>query len=228
MQIRVTIDTQALKVQTDREIKRLAYNVALALNETIKAVQIAQRVNLDRTFVVRQAGFLYRLIKITQFASAKMGIPFAEIVIDTTKQRVLLSTFESGGVKAPAIGKNVAVPLTGGEAKTRPSFEQGVNPTLLIKNLRFHKRVTSSGKVQWVGAHRTYIVPGVGIFQRGEGRKKPTKAQRRNGAVSSGSRLIYSFEKSPKLKPVLHFLDISVKVATEEWPKQFALAYRKP
>jgi hypothetical protein len=206
--IKVQIDTKALKARTEREAKRLAFSTAQALNETAKEIQTAERVNLDRKFTVRKAGFLYRLIKITAFASPRKGRPFAEVAIDPTKKRVLLSLFEKGGEKEPTKGKSVAVPLTGGPA--RPSFGQPVQDEFTFRKLRFRRRRTKTGKVQWKGEKRTFIILGLGVLQRVGGKAK-----------SSAAKLIYAFERRPRLKALLDFTEIAVRTFNREFSHQF-------
>jgi len=128
--------------------------------------------------------FLLSPYKIRAFASPRKGPPFAEVAIDPTKKRVLLGIFEKGGEKEPAKGKTVAVPLTGGPA--RPSFSQPVQEEFTFRKLRFRRHNTKSGKVQWKGEQRTFIIPGLGVLQRVAGKAK-----------SSAARLIYAFEQRP-------------------------------
>jgi hypothetical protein len=212
VQIKVQIDTKALKARTEREAKRLAFSTAQALNETAKEIQTAERVNLDRKFTVRKAGFLYRLIKITAFASPRKGRPFAEVAIDPTKKRVLLGIFEKGGEKKPTKGKSVAVPLTGGPA--RPSFTQPVAEEFTFRKLRFRRHRTKTGKVQWKGEKRTFIIPGLGVLQRVGGKAK-----------SSAAKLIYAFERRPRLKALLDFTEIALRTFNREFERQFRKAY---
>jgi hypothetical protein len=238
MKIDINIDTRNLKARVPKEVKRLAYGTAAAINETVKAVQSAERVALDQKFKIRQAGFMYRLIKINQFASTSKGIPFAEVGIDNTKARVLLSIFQGGGEKQPAKGKNVAVPVTGEAA--RPSFSDAVASGYTFTALQFKKlnltqaghaaasakrRYGVKGKLTgdyyiWGGKNRTFILPHTkqapdgGVFQRvGPGR--------------DDIRLIYSFKKAPRLAPVFDFIERARKVIAETWDKSFERNYRK-
>jgi hypothetical protein len=214
MKINVKIDTSALKARTHREAKRLAFSTAQALNETAKEIQTAERVNLDQKFTVRKAGFLYRLIKITAFASPRNGRPFAEVAIDPSKKRVLLSLFEKGGEKEPTKGKSVAVPLTGGPA--RPSFKQPVQDEFTFRKLRFRRHRNKTGKVQWKGEKRTFIIPGLGVLQRVGGKAK-----------SSAAKLIYAFQRRPRLKALLHFTEIAVRAFNREFEQRFRKALRR-
>jgi hypothetical protein len=211
VRINVKIDTKALKARTEREAKRLAFSTAQALNETAKEIQTAERVNLDRKFTVRKAGFLYRLIKITAFASPRKGRPFAEVAIDPAKKRVLLGIFERGGEKEPAKGKSVAVPLTGGPA--RPTFKQPVQGEFTFRKLRFRRHRTKTGKVQWKGEQRTFTIPGLGVLQRVGGKAKDSVA-----------RLIYAFQRRPHLKALLDFTEVAVRTFNREFEQQFRRA----
>lgn len=163
MRFDVQIDPSALTARTLREAKNLAYSTSQALNAVAKDVQTAERVHLDQTYHLRKAGFMYRLIKIFQFSSARQGIPFVEIGIDS-KTRVLLGIFEKGGAREPFKGKNVAVPITGSEA--RPSEMSTIPGEFTFQKMKFKKHVTATGKEQWKGENGTFLIPNIGVFQR--------------------------------------------------------------
>lgn len=69
-----------------------------APNQTVLAIQTAERVNLDRRLTIRRAGFMRRLIKIKPLASPRQSRPYVEIVGDQ-KPRVPLGLSEQGGAK---------------------------------------------------------------------------------------------------------------------------------
>jgi hypothetical protein len=211
MQIRVKIDAAALKARTEREAKRLAFSTAQALNETAKEIQTAERVNLDRKFTIRKAGFMYHLIKITAFASPRKGRPFAEVAIDPTKKRVLLGIFERGGERLPAKGKNVAVPVTGGPA--RPTFPQPVQEQFTFKALKLRRkqRRRAGAQPQIKGQQHTFLIPGAGVFQR----------------VRDTVRAVYLFIRRPKLDKRLEFEPIARRIFSREWEKQFRKAFQR-
>jgi hypothetical protein len=178
MRLDCELDTKALKAKTQAAQKNLAYSAAQAINETVKEIQTEERVNLDRKFKIRKAGFMYRLVKVFAFASPKQGRPYAEVGIDDKEKHVILGLFEQGDVKQPAIGKNVAVPLTGEAA--RPSWGEPVPDAMSFRGLKFKKSAGGSMK----GLMRTYLVKGVGVFQQVAGAAK--------------SVLIYAFERPMK------------------------------
>jgi hypothetical protein len=207
MQIRVQIDTKALQQRTLRESKRLAYSTAQALNRTAKTVQLAEQANLDRKFTVRKHTFMYRLIKIKQWANVKAARPFVEIFVDSAKARVLLGIFEEGGEKQPAVGKEVAVPVTGGPA--RRSFAAGVAQDFTFRAMNLKQK---RGANIWQGRQGTYEIPGVGVFQHIAGQLK--------GAW------LYVFKRRPKLRKTLGFGEVAAKEFSAEFEKEFRRAYR--
>lgn len=221
--IRVQIDDKALNAETARQVKNLAFSTAQAINKTILDVQLDERANLDQKFRVRKPAFMYRLIKVYQFASVAKGIPFAEIGIDNSKERVLLSQFEAGGQKQPQIGKNVAVPLTG--SKARPSFGQSVPARFMFKGLDMQPHLTATGKTQWKGKYRTFVIPGVGIAMRGGPQKTERRVNRQTQfkglEEKTGTQLIYVFARHPRLKPGLAFVARAQRKIYASFPDHF-------
>ncbi len=211
MRINVKFDSKVLKSRTLRQAKRLAFNTAQALNETVKEIQVAERINLEKKFTLRRSTFMHRLIKIFHFASAKQGRAFAEIGIDK-KKRVLLSQFERGGVKEPAKGATVAVPITGQAA--RPRFAEPVPQQFQFRQLRLRK-AKGKGGPRFRGKLGTFIIPGVGVFQR--------VAQGAKQKIS----IIYAFVRRPKLDPVLRFGLVAAKTFAKVWPREFNKAFRR-
>lgn len=218
MRIDLKVDTRGLKLRTEREMKRLAYNTAQAINDTTKEVQLDERANLDRKFTLRKPEFMYRLIKIFKWASPRQGRAYAEIGVDRSKKRTLLSIFERGGDRPPAVGKRVAVPVTGGPA--RPDFAQSVVEAFKFAKLRlrprgrgtkaFHPSALSSTP-QLVGQQGTFQIPGRGIFQR----------------VDEKVRAVYLYVRRPKLDPTLDFIRVARRTINTEFQRQFARAYQR-
>ena len=207
MKIGVKIDNSALTAKGNRVAKRLGYAAAQALNDTVLDIQLAERANLDRKFMVRKHAFFYRLVKV-KFASVKKDVAFAEVYIDNSKPRVLLSGFERGGAKEPFKGKNVAVPITGSPA--RPTFRQSVALGLTFQKIKLRMYRTKAGKRQWKGKQRTFLIPDLGVFQR-------TGAKTQVSTV----KLLYRLKPRPLLKAVLEFVKVAEKEFRERWQKNF-------
>lgn len=227
MRINVTIDSRHLKARTSREVKRLAYSTSQAINETAKAVQLAERANLDRKFQIRKASFMYRLVKITAWASPRRARAYAEVKIDDTKQRVILGQFEEGQDKVSEFGKHVAVPLTG--SKARPSFAQNVPTSMSFRSLDFQRHVTAGGKVQWKGKRRTFLIPEVGVFQRGGGLKNRGRSRKRFKGLRAATKvtMLYSFKKKAPIEAKLEFHNVAVATFDREFDRQFMRAFNR-
>lgn len=191
--VHVKVDTAPLILRLEKGQRRLAYVVANALNNTARDIQAAERAEVGADLTIRKQDFIRRQAAIIKpFASPRLGRAFVDISVGQ-KSRLLLSTFEQGGDRPPFKGQSVAVPITGEAA--RPSFGESV-PT----EMRFTK-LFGGRKRDRRGAERTYIVPGVGVFQR-------------NGAETN---LIYSFEKNVRVGKRLHFVATASRVAQERF-----------
>lgn len=195
----------------DDKSKSLATSTAGALNDTVKEIQTAERVAIDRAgFHLRKTQFIYQLIKIFQFASATKGIAFAQIGIDNTKAGVLLGLFEDGGTKTSSSGGEVAVPLTGSAA--RPTMGSLITPTLRFARLNFKKK----GDIL-VGNHGTYLIPGVGVFMA-----DPTVNFVGAHGNTYHSRLIYVFKHGVPIAKKLHFADLAAQIFKDRFDVNFA------
>lgn len=229
MKIDLNMDAKALESRMDLTAKNLAYASVNAINKTALQVQQQAQQNVKSRFTLRQPDFVLRQAAIIKpFASFGQDRPFAEVSVGQ-KPRLLLSEFESGGQRAPFIGKNVAVPITGSPA--RPGFSAPVVGSLRITALGLQPSLTKAQKQQrssikgstaketrsmranftsaagagqvWKGRQRTYMIPGVGIFQRTGPKKRDTT-------------MLYKFMPHPQLKPTLGFLAMA-KADGQAW-----------
>lgn len=212
------LDMAALEKRFDLSGKNLAYASVNAINETAKQIQALERANVAAKFKVRKSAFMQQQAAIIKpFASVGMARPYAEIAVGQ-KPRLLLSTFEKGGTRLPFVGKNMAIPLPGSPA--RPSFSAavaipfqslGLKPMISAAQAQARKAIkggnaaetraarkdftrAASGGRPWVGNSRTYLIPGVGVYQR-TGPKTTVK--------------LFSFYPSKELIPKLGFVAIA-------------------
>lgn len=222
MLIKTQIDLSRGLALTDLLLKKVPYATNNALTRTAKELVDVERAELKTEFQIRKPFVLSR-VRITKYSRA--NDLWTRVAIDTNVQggKLLLSMFEEGGEKMPELGSELAVPITGSAA--RPSFAQTVRPSLLYKALHMRKTVTSAGKIQYKGDRRTFIIAGVGIFQRVASKKRG--ARNKKGGGTSGARssiaLLYSFKHGVPIRAMMHF----VRTARELVRKRFGVIWRE-
>jgi hypothetical protein len=201
MRINATIDiSQALKVFA-HVTKKLSYAVNNSLTRVAKeAVAEGQR-EIAADFTIRKRFILTR-VKILQYSTRSNLTTVVGIDANVQGSPLLLGFFEEGGTKQPEHGSEIAVPITGSFA--RPSFPNPIKSALKYTNLHIE-----GGK----GRQRTYVVPGVGIFERinvpgprEKGARKPSQTV-----------LIYKFESSAPLKKHMSLIAVMSKVVADRF-----------
>ena len=178
--------------------KQVRYALANSINATMKLIQQRQREQVRRDLTVRKDLFMRRQIAIIKpFARPTPGMLWSMVRIGT-KPRLRLGRFETGGTQLPELGKNVAVPRTGG---ARPSKEQLVPKELYFKNLHFHQVGES-----WRGTSPeggVFIMPNKGVFLRKGGEFK----------------ILYRFMTSVQIQRRLHWYTLCVTTANAVLPR---------
>ncbi len=231
MLIKTTIDVSGALATCDLILKKIPYATNNALTRTAQELVELERGELVKEFHIR-TDFTLKRVKIMKYSKA--GSLWTYVGIDQSNVKggdMLLTMFEEGGTKEPERGSELAVPLTGGPA--RPSMDQTIKPSLLYKQLRMMPHVTSGGNTQYKGDRRTFVIPGLGIFQRVGGSAKKRGANvrigktfiGRGGAVlreTTSTVMLYSFKQSVPLRAQMHF----VKTAREFVNKRFAIVWR--
>lgn len=221
MQINLKIDTDRFDKSARNYARNLAYSTAQAINDTAIDAQKAIREHMVRTFHIRSAStrnFLFRSVKIFEFANVRASRPYALIGVDN-KSRLLLSLFEEGGDRTAFVGRRVAVPHTG-QGGARSTLDSKINRNLLISSLNMHRGPTvprkrlstnprnvrrrkgpSSSYTFWQGNDGTFMLehskrePYGAIFRR----EAPGKA---DGAIG----LLYALKPSVRVRAVLDFV----------------------
>jgi hypothetical protein len=204
VRITTTIDvSKAIKV-FGVVTKKISYATNNALTRVAKeAVAEGQR-EIAADFTIRKRFILTRL-KILKYS--KVSNLTTIVGIDATVQGspLLLGFFEEGGTKEPEHGTGIAVPITGSPA--RPSFQDAVKTALKFTNLEIEK-----GK----GKRRTYVIPGVGVFERISTGKSP-----------DATVLIYKFEASGPLKKQMSLIAVMSNVVSERFNAIFWEEFEK-
>lgn len=215
MKVNLQVDAAPLILRLKDGPRRLAWAVVRAITKTLKRIQDSERARVRGIFTVRKEQFIMRQAAIIDpFPSIREARPYGEIAVGQ-KKRLLLSIFERGGTREPAVGKRLAIPIKGGPA--RPTWEEPVPEEFFFSKLKFRlksgkrgKRVTESG---------LYLIPKVGVFKRVAGEE---------------SKLAFAFTGPKKLSPRLEFIQTAEAVANqwfgEEMERQAldALAHAGP
>jgi hypothetical protein len=220
--IKTDLDISGALALIDLIMRKIPYATNNALTRTARELVQVERDELKTEFQVRKQ-FILNRVKITKYS--RPDDLWTRVAIDQNVQggELLLTMFEEGGEKLPQLGSEIAVPLTGGAA--RPSFAQTVRPSLLYKALNMQKHTTALGKIQYKGDRRTFVIPGVGIFQRNSGRKGNSRAKRGSGSGrdESGATMIYSFKHDVPLRAQMHF----VRTAREFVMERLSIVWRE-
>lgn len=187
MILKVDIDSSALYARMKDGARRFAFDVEQGLRETALLVQKDVRAHARTVMTIRKEDFFMREVAKVIFPSVRQGRAWTEVYVGQ-KSRLLLSEYEAGGPRLPFKGRRVAVPRTGSLA--RPTFQSSVPEEFTIQglgivrgaaaakkkqgitrsrraraNVRFGAHRTIMGKIQYKGAHRTFMTD-TGIFQR--------------------------------------------------------------
>lgn len=157
--ISVRVDAASALNALRKGEKRFAYAVSNAINNTALEVQRAMRDRVSRVFTLRRKGFLLRMAAvISPFAKPVAGQLRARIMVGEAP-RLLLSGYEDGALRRPVVGRHVAMAIVGGPA--RRTLAASWPKRYRFDALGLH-RVGRSIR----GTSRTYVVPGVGVYQR--------------------------------------------------------------
>jgi hypothetical protein len=195
MDLSVDVDiSKAVQVATT-VLKKIPYATNTALTAVGKEIVEAERVDLTARFQVRKQ-FILNRVRILQYSRANNLTMIVGIDANVQGGKLLLPSFEEGGTKTPTVGPELAVPITG--AAARPSFGQNIPRSLLYKVLQI-ERTTTTGAIRFKGKRRTFVIEGVGVFQR-------------TGPKPSDVSLLYKFERSSPLRQRMRFRELAKEV----------------
>jgi len=183
---------------------QIPFAASLAVNQTAKDVQAAERGDLAGEFILRRPDFIFRGVKIPRFSNKADQVIAAEIVID--EKTDFLRKFEAGTPKESIAGKQLAIPIA-----ARPARGEIVPQQLRPRELQLRVHRTASDKVQLKGKFGTFAIRGLGIFQRVEGKV----------------RLLYLFRRVAHTPAILRFVEVGQQIVAENWPKNFAAAFAR-
>ena len=205
MLIKTEVDISGALATLDLILRKIPYATNNALTRTANELIEVERTQL-RTQFQERSDFIPNRIQILKYSRpndlwTRVGI--REV------QRSLLSFFESGAMKTPERGSQIAVPLTGEAA--RPSFAQKLRDSqFFYRSLRLRPKTTSTGKIQYKGKERTFVIPQVGVAMR-------------TGPGKRDVQIIYAFKRTAPLDTRMHF----VRTAQDFVPRRFAQVWRE-
>lgn len=230
MEMKISVDTESVVQFCAEVIRQAPYAANNALTRTAQEAATAAQHEAQSRLEIRK-DFLLKRIRVLKYPRANDLTAVIGVDANVQGSPLIVGLLEEGGEKKGATGEGVAVPLTGSPA--RPEFAQKVTPRLLYKKLQMERHTTSGGFTQWKGKQRTFVIPGVGIFQR-FGRKPKTsrrgKAFVANGVTlqeSTRSVLIYKFENGVHIGVHVRLRDAMLAAIRERWNAIFTEEFAK-
>lgn len=184
--------------------KKLSFATNNALTRVAKECVDEGQKEIAADFTIRKRFILTRL-KILQYSKVKNLTTIVGIDPKVQGSPLLLGFFEEGGTKEPQAGDAIAIPITGSPA--RPGFQDAIKTALKYVNLHIQQ-----GK----GRQRTFVVPGVGIFER----IKP-------GNGPDATVLIYKFQGSAPLKKHMGIIAVMSNVVSTRFNAIFWEEFEK-
>jgi hypothetical protein len=206
MKISAEVDISlALKV-TAQAIRKLPYATNNALTAVAKEMVTAGQAEIQEKFTIRKS-FILKRLRILQYSRVSDLTTIVGINSEVQGSPLLLGYFEEGGEKEPSFGSGIAVPITGSPA--RSSFSDIVKSALQYTKLQ----LTDYGSAI-EGKQQTYVVPGVGVFQRVAPGNGP-----------DATVLLYAFENSAPLKKHMSLIEVMTEVVNERFNPIFWTQY---
>lgn len=213
----IRVDTRLAEKLVTKSLRQIPFSMSQALNQTAQQFQTEERNTMEGRFTLRRRTWALQSVKITQFAKKEQLEAVVAISPPGAPQRAdILSKFEDGGRKRSKTGGSVAVPDDQAFSHARV-IPQGKRP----KAFQFKAHRTFSGKVQFKGEQRTFIVEKStferGIFQR--------VSKSRGGR--GGLRLLYWFTRSVRIPADLRFHATAQAVFKRRFNANFNAALAK-
>jgi hypothetical protein len=212
--IGVDIDERGAVRVIGSVLKQINFAAANALNDVAFEARNTERTHVQEAFIIRRP-FVTQGIQVPSGGKATRDHLEAELVLDPSRD--FLAKFEQGGEKTPRGGHSLAIPDA-----ARPTPQSLIPNRLRPRNLQFadgpaqsigFRRkggITRRGVRQKnQGLFRTFLIEGVGIFQRvGRG-------------AGSTTRLLYAFEPRAEIPAELKFVETAREVATRSYRDHF-------
>jgi hypothetical protein len=210
--IKVDIDVSGALALTAKVLKKLPYAINDAITEIAKEVVTEERDMLSLGGVTVRKQFILNRIKILQYS--RVGNLTAIVGVDrrVAGSPLLLGLLltPGGGDKRPSAGSEIAEPITG--SPSRPEFAANIPRRMLYKQLGIAASTTSTGKLQFKGKQRTFVIPNVGVFQR-------------TGSGKNDIALLYKFAPGAHIRSRIDFVRVAEDLIARRWNAAFSKAF---
>ncbi len=206
----------------DGTARQLPFAMARTINASAKDFQKFQRNHMQNVFTVRRRNFVLRSVKIKPFANKRRLEATVSIDPPGGQRRAdILVKFEEGGTKrSRRAGGSVAVPIA-----VRKSRQSIIRKRDRPRSFAFRKVGRSLR-----GKRRTFLIPGVGIYQRvgakKAGRRLASSVKTRR-VRDLNIRLLYSLRPSVEIPKSLRFIANAKKVVPRVFPGHFKTEFAR-
>lgn len=209
MEVKINVDTSTVVRLAAEALRQVPYAANNAIARTANEAAESARQEASGHLEIRK-NFLLRRIRILHYPRANNLTAVIGVDANVQGSPLILGLLEEGGEKKGSTGGGVAVPLTGSAA--RPSFADKVTPKLLYKRLDIERHVTERGRTQWKGKQRTFVIAGVGIFQR---------------TGPEATSLLYRFKEAARIGPHVRLRDAMIATIKERFTSIFNEEFAK-
>ena len=201
--------------------RQAPFAISLAINNSVKGAQEAEREHIRGAFILRRQQFIERTVKIPLFATKQH--PTAILEIDPSRD--LLSKFEAGGPKRPHGGQHLAVPIA-----VRRNKSDIVIKNMRVRSLGLTAYRTKSGAVQLKGKFRTFAIKlghGTGAILQRVGRHGRGGSNLSADLAAGSIKVLYAFVRSVPLPAKLDFLPIVTSYIKGNWARHMGEAWNR-
>jgi len=226
----IRVDTSEAETFLDALYRdQVPFAASLALNQTAKDVRAAEQQEIAANFVLRQADFNLRHVRIPKFSN-KADDPMS-VTVEIGERGKYLQKFQAPGVKTAL---DPAMPIAIPSTNIRPGFSDLAPRALYPKNLRLVPRkgvtgilpakrhVTARGVLQLKGKQRTFVLDPKEHFG-----VKTWGVYQRTGPGKQDVRLLWTFKSRIPIPKRLDFLAVGERVVNERWQENFTAAFAR-
>ena len=217
LELRVESNLVQLKAFLTGMERQLPFVFKVAINDTALDVQKAITARIMKVFTIKGRFFASRAAKLKPFAT-KQSLS-ATVAIDPPggkKRADIFAKFETPSIKTPRGGRHIAIPKDVPRYLRRTRSRPSPLKTLNLRRV--------GGTIR--GERRTFVIPGVGVFQR-IGRQVKRGVRRAARSVANKLRILFLFVRRAMIDDRLEFIDTAKKVVKDVFPKHIHNSFER-